>query len=408
MGVIEGFYGPPWTFDERAACIDVLARHGGNAYVWAPKSDPRHRDAWLEPFTAEEVNGFARLAQQSTDVDVSVGLTPGVEAAVDDVIAKLAPVLDAGCQGITLCFDDLPELAAAERHRTLANSVADRSGSTVWLVPTHYAGLTGSPYLSALLDGLRDDILVMWTGEHVVNDTISAVDARQRRAASQQRRPLVWDNTPVNDAVMTALLHIGPYVGREPSLRDEISGLLLNPMPSMRASLPTIASACAWWNDGDPHGAWANTVDAEGLRLLAEATAYPRDAHWPVPSRTWLEAVASMPDPDDPTLQPWRDAAAAGARIALAALDAIDALTSGAPPSATTRHLLPAMGLAGWLRSPVRTLGAGPRLRPVWTQDGSGRFAPTAGSIEFTESIPEQVVRSLNERLLSHSATGAE
>lgn len=408
MGVIEGFYGPPWTFDERAACIDVLARHGGNAYVWAPKSDPRHRDAWREPFTIDEVSGFARLAQQSADVSVSVGLTPGVEATIDDVVAKLAPVLDAGCRGITLCFDDLPELAAAERHRALANGVADRTGATLWLVPTHYAGLTSSPYLSALLDELRDDILVMWTGEHVVNDTISAADARERTVASQQRLPLLWDNTPVNDAVMTTLLHIGPYVGREPSLRDEISGLLLNPMPSMQASLPTIVSACAWWNGDDPHAAWANAVDTAGLRLLAEATAYPSDAHWPEPSRTWLEAVASMPNPDDPMLQPWRDAASEGARVALAALDAMDALSSGATPSATTRHVLSAMGLAGWLRSPVFTLGAGPRLRPVWTQDGMGRFAPTSRSIEFTESIPESFIRSLNESLATHSTPGHE
>ncbi|MFM7489859.1 MAG: beta-N-acetylglucosaminidase domain-containing protein, partial [Actinomycetota bacterium] len=42
-GVIEGFYGPPWSHADRLATIDLLAENGGNWYVWAPKAAPRHR-----------------------------------------------------------------------------------------------------------------------------------------------------------------------------------------------------------------------------------------------------------------------------------------------------------------------------------------------------------------------------
>jgi hypothetical protein len=406
MGVIEGYYGQPWTFEERAACIDVLARHGGNTYVWAPKSEPRHRDAWREPFTPDELNGFAMLAARSPDVMVSIGLTPGDDASVDDVVTKLAPALGVGCHGITLCFDDLPELAAAERHRTISNGVAERTGATVWVVPTHYAGLSGSAYLTALLDGLRDDIAVMWTGEHVVTDRITVGDARARTAVTAGRAPLLWDNTPVNDALMTSLLHLGPYTGREPALRDHLSGLLLNPMPSMTASLPTIVSACAWWNGNDPQRAWEETVDELGLRHLAEATAFPGDPHWPgdVPSRKWLTAIAAMPDNDDPFVQPWIDAARAGARLSLAALDAIDALDAGARPSSLVGQFVQMTGLDGWLRSTVRTLGSGPRTRPVWTQDDEGHFAPTSDALVFTESIPERLVAAAHAALARHGA----
>ena len=36
MGVIEGFYGTPWTVEEREECIGVLAANGADTYVWAP------------------------------------------------------------------------------------------------------------------------------------------------------------------------------------------------------------------------------------------------------------------------------------------------------------------------------------------------------------------------------------
>jgi hyaluronoglucosaminidase len=81
-GVIEGFYGTPWTTDDRKACIDLLADHGANAYVWAGKSEPRHRDRWRDPFLPEELDGFAELARHREGVRLIVGLTPGADATV--------------------------------------------------------------------------------------------------------------------------------------------------------------------------------------------------------------------------------------------------------------------------------------------------------------------------------------
>ena len=96
FGVIEGFYGDPWSQAERLACIDALAQMGADAYVWAPKSEPRHRDAWRDAFTSDEVANFAGLISRSEKVTVSVALTPGNDATVADVVAKMQPVIDAG------------------------------------------------------------------------------------------------------------------------------------------------------------------------------------------------------------------------------------------------------------------------------------------------------------------------
>ena len=394
FGVIEGFYGDPWSQAERLACIDALADMGANTYVWAPKSEPRHRDAWREAFTSDEIANFAGLIGRSAKVTVSVALTPGNDATVADVVTKMQPVVDGGCRVVTLCFDDLPVLDAAERHRTIANGVRAEMGVDVWLVPTHYAGISGSPYLESLTDGLHPGVLVMWTGDCVVNDTITGSETAQRAAACAGRAPLVWDNVPVNDAMMTGFLHLGPYRGREEAVARESAGVLLNPMISMVASLPMIESACAWWHGGDPLEAWETSVDRVGLRVLAEATSFPGDAHWPGqrPSREWLQSARDLVDTGDADIDPWVASARAGAGIALAALDLMDAIAAGKRDSGLTRLSLPLIGLRDWLRSEARTLGAGPRTRPVFSQDATGRFAVTSGAIVLTTSIPETLV----------------
>ena len=64
-GVIEGFYGPPWTHDDRLAWIDRLCTWGMTHYVWAAKQEPRHRDDWAAPFTDDELVGFGELARRT-------------------------------------------------------------------------------------------------------------------------------------------------------------------------------------------------------------------------------------------------------------------------------------------------------------------------------------------------------
>ncbi len=42
-GVIEGFYGQPWTQAERFELFDWMASWGLNTYLYAPKDDLKHR-----------------------------------------------------------------------------------------------------------------------------------------------------------------------------------------------------------------------------------------------------------------------------------------------------------------------------------------------------------------------------
>lgn len=393
-GVIEGFYGPPWSWSARRTMVELLSTWGGNRYVWAPKSDPLHRDHWQEPFRTDDIDGFASL--RGAGIGVHVGLTPGVDASPADVVAKLAPV-EHVVDGFTLCFDDLDEHDAGRRHAVTANEVARVFGREVWLVPTHYAGTSLSGYLTSLIDDLDPRIEVMWTGSTVVCDEILESHATERTRVCGGRRPLVWDNTPVNDAMMRDLLHLGPYSGRAPGLRNLVSGVLVNPMESAWASRPTVRSAMAWVHDRDPIEEWRDELDHLGLGLLAEATAFAGDPHWPGhdPSREWWQAVASMPDTGDAWIDTWVESARTGAAIALEMID-ID----GTGPDGAKAIVQAAFSWRSWrTRTGPSTLGRGPRIRPVFSQDESARFVARPGVAVNDPSLVDRVA----ERVLGRS-----
>jgi hypothetical protein len=399
VGVIEGFYGPPWTHVQRLHLLDTMAMWGWNSYVWAAKLEPRHRAEWNEAFTQDERAQFAELAQRQASVGVYIGLTPGAGATIQHVIDKLQPAVDAGISGVSLCFDDLPVLSAAAQHRELANAVIAQWGLPVWITPTHYAGVTSSPYLDALCDGLDPAVKVMWTGDMVVTDAISVADANLRVRATGGRAPLVWDNAPVNDALMRAHLHLGPFTGREQALLDVCSGFLWNPMQEFDASLVMLESAAAWWRGDDAIAAWNETVDRNNWRQLAEATAYRTDAHWPgeEPSREWWESVRDMNILDE-SVAPWVQSAQSGARVALAAMTIIETDTVALTPEARGALLRPLIEWTSHRQSSAYTFGRGPRQRPCATQNDQGKFVLQPASVTESESLVDLLVH----RALQH------
>ncbi len=54
-GVIEGFYGEPWSHQNRIDLINFCGRNKMNTYWYAPKDDPYHREKWREDYPEEEI-----------------------------------------------------------------------------------------------------------------------------------------------------------------------------------------------------------------------------------------------------------------------------------------------------------------------------------------------------------------
>jgi hyaluronoglucosaminidase len=328
-GVIEGFYGPPWTHEARTHVIDFLGRRGMNAYVYAPKDDPKHRERWREPYSDTELRAFSELVVCCERVDTRLGfaISPGLDieyASEQDrgaLLAKLLPMLDVGITWFVLAVDDIPNREGlAEQQVALTTWLVDaleaRHPAVRWsLVPTEYVGTRPSEYLATLANGLPPDVDVCWTGPTVCSPTITAADARACRDAVGGRPLLLWDNYPVNDAVMERELHLGPYRGREPGLTDVVDGVLCNPMLQARASLVALATAAEFLTDPasvDERDSWERAIadvggkQAPALRALARACcdgplAEPEE----LPAHALLDALERTPTATS-TIEPLR------------------------------------------------------------------------------------------------------
>ncbi|MFN8542977.1 MAG: protein O-GlcNAcase [Candidatus Binatia bacterium] len=306
-GVIEGYYGRPWTGEARRDVIRFLAAHGLDTFVYAPKNDPWHRDRWREPYPADALADLRETAHLARTLDVRFlyALSPALDVcyACDDdfaaLTAKLAQLSHAGVRRFALLFDDAPEqlerpedvarfggadgAALARAHADLANRTArwlrtHRLGTLRLVVPTDYAGDGCSAYNDQLGRALRRGMPIGWTGSGVFAPTITGAEAQARRRCLHGHPVVLWDNVPVNDTLLAINLHLGPLTGRSADLPGALGGYLLNPMTQAHASLITLGTAAAYLRRParyDPEAAWRATLaelGGSGLAILAENT----------------------------------------------------------------------------------------------------------------------------------------
>ncbi len=308
-GVVEGYYGRPWPGAARREVIRVLAARGMNTFVYGPKNDPFHRDRWREPYPATalaDLRTTATVARRAR-VRFVYALSPGLDACYacrDDFRAltrKLAQLARrARIRRFALFFDDAPETlgraediaryggsdapALARAHADLVNRVdrwLRRRGlpALAFMVPTAYAGTACEPYHTALTGALQRRLPIAWTGLGVFSRTLTAAQARARRACLDGHPVVLWDNFPVNDTVLSNTLHLGPLVGRDAGLPRALAGVLFNPMTQARASLIGLGTAAAYLQAPEryePEAAWRAVLDALDpaghLAVLAEQT----------------------------------------------------------------------------------------------------------------------------------------
>ncbi len=280
---------------------------------------------------------------------------------------------------------------------------------------------------------MPDDVPIGWTGDAVVNDAVTGAQAAARAAALGGRPPLLWDNVPVNDAIMADRLFLGPLRGREPALVDELGGYLANAMVQPRASTLPLASTGAWLRGEDPAAAWASEADRLGWRVLAEACdgGVPRalvgvlaatvgEPSWAGAAAALASWLADAGDVTAPGLEdeagPWLEQVRAEARVGRAALELLaatrPALRVGpdgegrAVAPTDVDALLAAFGVMGrWpavRRGAVSVLGVRCGFRPALGQAADGSWSLLPGLLEEDRNAVDHLVR-----LAVREATGA-
>jgi hyaluronoglucosaminidase len=296
-GTIEGFYGSPWTTDERLDMLDFHGRFKLNTYIYAPKDDPFHRDRWRDPYPPDRLAALRTLAEAAATnhVRFTFAVSPGVSicysdpADLDALTAKLETVYALGVRSFSIALDDIdhtrwscdgdaarygpPSTEAAARAQVeLMNAVQSgfiaghADARPLQMVPTEYRGTDDSPYRTVVRDHLDAAVEVMWTGAYVVPDEITVAQA-EAAAGTFGRRTYVWDNTPVNDFPATeGRLILAPYGRREAGLSAQVTGIVLNPMNQAAASkVQLLGGADFSWNDGAYDPARAHRAAADHL-----------------------------------------------------------------------------------------------------------------------------------------------
>ena len=402
-GIIEGFYGEPWSHGERLAALRLAGRVKLNSYVYAPKDDPWHRERWRELYPADALERLVELAREggSHGVDVVVALHPAgsmvfAEDAEHELLAaKATQLLDAGIPSVALLFDDVPMAPTndADRERFgddgaaigAAHALAAtrfmaevlrprQTDAELLVVATDYAGTGASDYRTAFAAGLPDDTYVWWTGRDIVVGDITRADI-DAAAGVFGDRLLLWDNFPVND-FDRGRAFLGPLVGRTGDVEGSaLHGAWTNPMVEFAPGCFGMTAFADWaWNPAayDP-----DRAARAALRIVAGTDA---------------AALAPLVR----TLSSWPPSAPMDPALA----DAADSALAGGDSSDLRARLeeLVALSEADGRREPSRS------LRP-WLEAASDMGAAGVAALDFAEGRAGRAdVESALARAEAHAA----
>jgi hypothetical protein len=289
LGVIEGYFGRPWSHEDRKQVLTRLHALGFTWFHFAPKADAFLRRRWREPHPPA---AFAELADLSAHcrrlgLRFGIGLSPYElyrdpnALAMKDFAAKLRALDEIGLDDLAILFDDtrgdLPDLAAREAgivHAALAHTRASR----VLMCPTYYSddrmldvvfGERPPGYLEDLGRRLDARVGVYWTGEEICAREFSPGHLA-RVADALRRKPTLWDNYPVNDGPqMSRFLHLRGFTGRPGGIGPHIAGHAINPALQPQLGLIPAATLAASYREGTAYGYMRAFRDA--ARSLAGA-----------------------------------------------------------------------------------------------------------------------------------------
>lgn len=303
-GIIEGFYGKPYSSEVRKDLLRFMMRNKMNCYVYGPKSDPYHSGKWSEPYPttlteSQKTSGFVdqQALKDFTDVShetkVSVvwAIHPGNSLLNDDnvvskIMGKFENMYNLGFRQFAVFCDDVGVPSTQEGMDKTAQRVTDiqRSIESKWNIagadpadtvkalrftPQIYCrGFAGSDsqfngFFQAL-SKLPANVTVYYTGGGVW----SVPNNGDLNTVQNQfgRNVIWWWNYPCNDngtgpneiypLDMKSNFYDMPNVVSGSTIESELTasnqGILCNPMEQGSASRTPVFSAgdYSWNNKG--------------------------------------------------------------------------------------------------------------------------------------------------------------
>lgn len=281
-GLIEGFYGRVWSDEKRRRVLSLVAEGGMNAYFYAPKDDPFLRQQWRSEYDGDALARFSSLLDYTKQLglDLYYCLSPGLDieyssdADLAALVRKYRSLYELGVRKFGLFLDDIPDKlvspadeakygSVCAAHVDLINRLSAAMPADTGLVvcPMQYHGSGAEPYITTLCRGIPAGVDVFWTGKKICSPELTTADARSFRKHTG-RKPLYWDNFPVNDAEMYGEMHIGPYLNRSADLSRCARGVVSNVMEYPLCSAIPLLTICDYLADPAGYAPEASFVKA--------------------------------------------------------------------------------------------------------------------------------------------------
>ncbi len=290
LGIVEGFFGRPWTWDQRADAAAFLARSGYDFYLYAPKADAYLRRCWRDFHPDDEAKALAVFAKtcRAEGLRFGIGLSPFELHLHEEgdwqraLVAKVKALNAFGPDDLAILFDDMRGDVAdlAERQAQIVAVAADATNaSRILCCPSYYSddpildvafGQRPPRYLQDLGQLLDPSVELFWTGPEVVSLEYTAGHL-DRVADEMGRKPFLWDNYPVNDGPrMARHLHLRGFTGRGAAIGPHIAGHAVNPASQPLLSRIPLLTLVQSYAQGDGYDYAAAFQEAAEQLLGAE------------------------------------------------------------------------------------------------------------------------------------------
>lgn len=280
-GIMEGFYGHPYSIESRLNLLEYCKRYKMNYYGYGPKADPYHAGNWrldypssvtdaernLGQLTASDMADIAAKAKEC-NVDFVWIIHPSLGSYsinlswTSDIMTKFEHLYSLGVRHFGVSVDDMSghpsnqgqlaadvQAAIDAKWNTDGTPESNRVGPVLF-TPTVYALNYGSSYVLQSLSSIDSKIDVAFTGY----DCFSNVRASSFTTMANYigRDPVFWWNNPVNDDYDEFLyLHglTARWTIEQQGAVSRMKGFLLNPMNQGQASKVCLFSGADYaWN----------------------------------------------------------------------------------------------------------------------------------------------------------------
>lgn len=274
-GFIEGYYGNPWSHEDRLDLMQFGGEIKMNQYIYAPKDDPMHNSQWRELYDEEGLQRVAELARVGNEskcffvyalhtfMNRPVDLSDAkYEAEVAIVKAKFEQVIrEAGVRQIAILEDDAGGETAERMVRYLKDmnewlkelqkEIPDLKTDILYC-PNCYMNTTNAK-LTYISENVSDEIHMVMTGGTIwghVSQEFSDNFFNGLNTNGKGRRPYMWVNWPCNDNTKNSQIMGGHntilHTGIEPGSYE---GVVLNPIQESESSKVGIFTAADYtWN----------------------------------------------------------------------------------------------------------------------------------------------------------------